>query len=201
MNTTCAYNITSGSPFIFLFPSKAPAPTVLHLTAEEHHISHCRYCHALLQGQAVLSQGCWAQGDGCSTPCTLSHLFPPSLLLAVTNPRLKREMRFCCCYGDNCNHELEWTNDDDRQAVTNIITMETAMTSSIRELVLMVIVVILVVMIVLLSALLRRQAGEHSLLPDGQKQDVRECLKQTPYLAGKGSRRRESLERLLEGGG
>merc|ERR1719186_1746369 len=143
MNTTCAYKNTSGTPFIFISPSAAPHPTTLLLNEEEHLVSHCRYCHTLLQGQAVLSQGCWAQGDGCSTPCTLSHLFPPSLLLTVTNPRLKGEMRFCCCYGDNCNHELEWTNDDDRQAVTNIITMETAMTSSIRELVLMVIVVIL----------------------------------------------------------
>ena len=55
--------------------------------------------------------------------------------------------------------------------------METAMTSSIRELVLMVIVVILVVMLVLLSALLRRYLKthlyhvvlKHSTYPDRQE--------------------------------
>ena len=91
--TTYYIRNTSDSPVLTVSASSSPLP------GSGSTVSNCQYCHALVLDHAVVSQGCWAQADGCSTPCTLSQLFPPSLVLSVEHP----DMRFCCCAGDQCN--------------------------------------------------------------------------------------------------
>ena len=136
----------SGSPFLTV--GVHPAPTQL----SGNSVTECRYCHTLTLGQEVLSQGCWDIGDGCSTPCTLSHLPPPSLLLRPPPPALL----FCCCAGEGCNREWS-TVVETGQAGAGTRSRETPfLTFSITELVLMSILLIMVMLLVLLTILLTR---------------------------------------------
>merc|ERR1712032_637500 len=50
----------------------------------------CKFCHALTYKGHIVSQGCWLEGDGCSSPCLLS-------------PLGRDQLSFCCCHGDLCN--------------------------------------------------------------------------------------------------
>merc|ERR550517_1495376 len=34
----------------------------------------CNFCHTLAFEGHIVSQGCWLEGDGCSSPCLLSPL-------------------------------------------------------------------------------------------------------------------------------
>ena len=129
----------SGSPFLSVAAPTAPA----------HHsgnsVTECSYCHTLLLGQEVLSQGCWDTGDGCSTPCTLTQL--------VTQPALL----FCCCAGEGCNQEWGQAGQAG-QAVLTTTCRETpaSLTLSVTELLLMMTLLILIILLIMLSILLTR---------------------------------------------
>merc|ERR1719341_675788 len=130
VNTPCAYKNGSLSPLLTVVP-----PTLLSPPT-------CSYCHTLVQGRDVLSQGCWAQGDGCSTPCTLHTIFPPSLL------------QFCCCSGDHCNQE--WV-EDQGQEETPHRSREMSTGVSGMELGLVAVFLGLLCLLVILTLLLIRQ--------------------------------------------
>lgn len=66
----------------------------------------CDFCHTLVQGDTVISQGCWTPGDGCEEDCRVTPLVSTSLLQRL-EPGFSgtglSELKFCCCSGQFCN--------------------------------------------------------------------------------------------------
>ena len=134
----CTRN-ASGSPFLSV---AAPTAPTHHLSGNS--VTECGYCHTLLLGQEVVSQGCWDTGDGCSTPCTLTQL--------VTQPA----MLFCCCAGDGCNQEWGPAVQAGQAVLTTTCRETAALTFSVTELLLMMTLLILIILLIILSMLLTR---------------------------------------------
>jgi len=66
----------------------------------------CDFCHTLVQGETVISQGCWTPGDGCDGDCRLTPLVSTSLLQRLepgSSGASLSELKFCCCSGEFCN--------------------------------------------------------------------------------------------------
>ena len=124
-----------------LFCRNGSLSPILSVVPHSLPLTNCQYCHTLVQGKDVLSQGCWAQGDGCSTPCTLHNIFPPSLL------------QFCCCSGDDCNQE--WMEDQGQKEKPQR-HKESHQVFSVSELALMAVLLSLVCLLVILTILLIR---------------------------------------------
>jgi len=81
-NTTCAYKAVP--------PEFQSLVSVEGGEGGEGEWGRCKFCHALAYNGHIVSQGCWLEGDGCSSPCLLS-------------PLGRDQLSFCCCHGDLCN--------------------------------------------------------------------------------------------------
>jgi len=81
-NTTCAYKAVP--------PEFQSLVSVEGGEGGEGEWGRCKFCHALAFKGQIVSQGCWLEGDGCSSVCLLSNLGMDQL-------------SFCCCHGDLCN--------------------------------------------------------------------------------------------------
>jgi len=184
-NTTCAYVNTTGSPFLTVSAS----PSSL-FTGSDSTVSNCQYCHALVLDHTVVSQGCWAQPDGCSTPCTLSYLFPPSLVLKVRYP----DMQFCCCSGDKCNQAWHHPRQGGVGGGAQHGWVETpSRVLSGVEIVLLSMAGVLVVLIVILTVLVTRPVP----VPPSHTQYILQLPHPGPHTITSGW---SSLESLLEEG-
>jgi len=184
INTTCVYMNASDSPFLTV-----PASSPSSLPVGGSTVNNCQFCHALVLGQTVVSQGCWAQGDGCSTPCTLSSLFPPSLVLKVKYPG----MEFCCCSGDRCNKAWQHPHRGSNSQTEPGCGEASSIVLSGVEIVLLIVVGVLLVLIVILLVLVSRPVPA----PVASTQFL---LKLSPPRQHTLSTGWGSLESLLEGG-
>jgi len=81
-NTTCAFKAVP--------PEFQSLVSVEGGEGGEGEWGRCNFCHSLTFEGQVVSQGCWLEGDGCSSPCLLS-------------PLGRDQLSFCCCHGDLCN--------------------------------------------------------------------------------------------------
>jgi len=67
---------------------------------EEEEGARCSYCHAVVQGDVIISQGCWLAANGCTSTS--------SCLLI---PLGQNKLSFCCCQGDQCNSSPKFSKD------------------------------------------------------------------------------------------
>jgi len=67
---------------------------------EEEEGSLCSYCHAVVMGDVIISQGCWLAANGCTSTS--------SCLLI---PLGQNKLSFCCCQGDQCNSSPKLSKD------------------------------------------------------------------------------------------
>jgi len=81
-NTTCAYKAVP--------PEFQSFVSVEGGEGGESELGRCNFCHTLAFEGHIVSQGCWLEGDGCTSPCALS-------------PLGSDQLSFCCCHGDLCN--------------------------------------------------------------------------------------------------